>query len=99
MVAPWFLVTATENATPILFLDFKRPPGNFHQGLVPLATQCLLGQNPRGGVTGDRDFPRRQEELSKPQADSRTMWARKHQYLGLSQNQVSLGGRPLRVLR
>ena len=33
---------------PILYLDLKRLPGNFHQGLVHPVKPCLLGQDPRG---------------------------------------------------
>ena len=52
--SPLFLVIAMANATPILYLAFKRPTGNFLQGLVPPVNQCLLGQDPRGGVAQDR---------------------------------------------
>ena len=67
---------------PVLYLDFKRPLGNFHQGLVPRVNRCLLGQDSRGRVTQDRDFTRGLEELLKPQTNSLMIWARKYQYLG-----------------
>ena len=53
-----FFLTAVANATPVLYLDSKRPPGNFPQGLVPPVNQRLLGQDPRGRVTQDGDFHR-----------------------------------------
>ena len=43
----------------LLYLDIaERRPGNFPQRLfVPPVNQCALGQDPRGRVTQDRDFP------------------------------------------